>query len=387
MQFDVNTLFSLLLIQALMLAVMLPALMGWRAVSLAARCVQAAAVLQSLGWAGIVLAGQWPGRWVYAAALLFLSAGFSALWWALQAWVGQRPGRLLMQGLPVALPLLYIAGYDYPAFRTLWANGVLAVQLSLICMALAWPAKNLEPSSRRWRVLLLLALLAVAALTAWRAVLGMQASDPAVELHSGHPLNITAAILSHVALLACAMSVLVAWRAETETALKRLAQTDAQTGLSNRRAFSARSVDMISMARRHNEPLAVMKLDLDNFKAVNVQYGESAGDQAIALFGACLQQQMRLGDLAARIGGQEFAVVMARCEAQGPQALDQRMRQALAERAPKELGFALSFSAGWAKLRPGDRSIEDLMPRAVAALYAAKEAGKGQLKAEPGLEE
>eukprot|EP01034_Spumella_vulgaris_P010544 gene10544-13379_t len=59
------------------------------------------------------------------------AAGFSALWWALQAWVGQRPGRWLMQGLPVALPLLYIAGYDYPALRTLWANGVLAVQLGL----------------------------------------------------------------------------------------------------------------------------------------------------------------------------------------------------------------------------------------------------------------
>eukprot|EP01034_Spumella_vulgaris_P044249 gene44249-55007_t len=56
MQLDVNTLFSLLLIQALMLAIMLPALMGWRAVSMAARFVQAAAVLQSLGWAGIVLA-------------------------------------------------------------------------------------------------------------------------------------------------------------------------------------------------------------------------------------------------------------------------------------------------------------------------------------------
>lgn len=387
MQFDVNTLFSLLLIQALMLAVMLPALMGWRAVSLAARCVQAAAVLQSLGWAGIVLAGQWPGRWVYGASLLFLSAGFSALWWALQAWVGQRPGRWLMLGLPVALPVLYVIGYEHHGFRLLWANGVMALQLGLICLALAWPAKNLERSSRRWRVSLLLALLAVGALTAWRAVLGLQSPDMPLELNTEHPLNVTAAVLSHVALLACAMSVLVAWRAETETALKRLAQTDAQTGLCNRRAFGQRSVDMISMARRHNEPLAVIKLDLDNFKAVNAEHGEAAGEKAIALFGQCLQEQMRLGDLAARIGGQEFAVVMARCEAQGPQALDQRMRQALAERAPKELGFALGFSAGWAKLRPGDRSIEDLMPRAVAALYAAKEAGKGRLMAEPGLEE
>lgn len=387
MQFDVNTLFSLLLIQALMLAVMLPALMGWRAVSQAARCVQASAVLQSLGWAGIVLAAPWPGRWVYGASLLFLSAGFSALWWALQAWVGPRPGKWLMLVAPVALPVVYVIGYEHHGFRLLWSNGVVALQLGLICLTLAWPAKNLERSSRRWRSLLMLALLAVATLTAWRAVLGLQSPEMPLELNAEHPLNITAAVLSHVALLACAMSVLVAWRAETEAALKRLAQTDAQTGLCNRRAFGQRSVDMISMARRHNEPLAVMKLDLDNFKALNAERGEAAGEQAITLFGSCLQEQMRLGDLAARIGGQEFAVVMARCDAQGPQALDQRMREALAERAPKELGFALSFSAGWAKLRPGDRSIEDLMPRAAAALYAAKEAGKGRLMAEPGLEE
>jgi diguanylate cyclase (GGDEF)-like protein len=95
---------------------------------------------------------------------------------------------------------------------------------------------------------------------------------------------------------------------------------------------------------------------------------------------------MRLGDLAARIGADEFAVLMPRCEAQGPQALDKRMRDALAVRAPAELGRTLEFSAGWGRLRHGDRSVEDLLRRAETALYEAKRSGRACLMAEPGLE-
>lgn len=117
-----------------------------------------------------------------------------------------------------------------------------------------------------------------------------------------------------------------------------------------------------------------------------MEHGEAAGDQALALFASCLQQQMRLGDLVARVGGQEFAVLMARSDAQGPRAMDLRVRDALAARSPAELGFAINYSAGWAKLRHGDRNVEDLLRRADAALYEAKRSGKGCLVAEPGLE-
>ncbi|HEX2012692.1 MAG TPA: GGDEF domain-containing protein, partial [Roseateles sp.] len=123
------------------------------------------------------------------------------------------------------------------------------------------------------------------------------------------------------------------------------------------------------------------------FKAINDQRGHEVGDQALQLFSRCLRERMRLGDLVGRLGGEEFAVLMARTEAEGPQALDRRLREALAASAPQQLGFALDFSAGWARLRPGDRSIEDLMRRADAALYDAKRAGRGRLVAEPGAEQ
>jgi len=201
-----------------------------------------------------------------------------------------------------------------------------------------------------------------------------------------HWINTGFALMGNINLLAVMLAVLVAWRGETETQLKRLTQLDDLTGLCHRRAFGLRAVDMISMARRYDEPLALMLMDLDSFKQINAEHGEAAGDQALALFASCLQQQMRLGDLVARVGGQEFAVLMARSDAQGPRAMDLRVRDALAARSPAELGFAINYSAGWAKLRHGDRNVEDLLRRADAALYEAKRTGKGCLVAEPGLE-
>ena len=129
-----------------------------------------------------------------------------------------------------------------------------------------------------------------------------------------------------------------------------------------------------------------MVLDIDILKTINTEQGQDIGDRVLALFGSCMQTQMRLGDLAGRLGEQTFGVLMARCDAFGPPAMDKRMRDALALRAPSELGFALDFSAGWAKLRHGDRHLDDLMRRAETALYEAKQSGPARLMAEPGLE-
>jgi len=179
--------------------------------------------------------------------------------------------------------------------------------------------------------------------------------------------------------------LLLAWRGQIEAELAHLAQTDGLTGLIDRDAFTKRSVDLISMARRYREPLALVVLELDDFETLQAEQDLDFADRALALFASCVQAQMRLGDLAGRVGDNRFAVLMARCLPEGPQALDQRLRTALAERAPAELAMNLTFSAGWAKLRPGDRGLADLQRRAETALYEALRAGRSQLMAEPGL--
>ncbi|WP_077038170.1 GGDEF domain-containing protein [Pelomonas sp. KK5] len=386
---DNATLFALLLLQSLLAALVLLFLMGWRATP-AVRWGQASLLLQALGWLALAHPGEPPHLWM-GLGVFCLSASLSALWCALLQWLGPRRGALAMWVLPPLLTAVYVLQFEDRAFRIGWSQYGLALQLLMLCAALAWPRRvaanaPLLPAAdnRRWRTLMLLGLLPLVVVSIWRGSLGAQ--GPASPLEP-QPINTLLGLACQWALMLLLLALVLAWRGEIETHLARLAQTDGLTGLTDRRAFVARAADMISMARRHDEPLALMLLDIDHLKAINSEHQREAGDRVLALFGSCVQAQMRLGDLAARVGGEEFAVLMARADAQGPNAMDRRMREALAARAPAELGFAIDFSAGWARLRAGDRSIDDLLRRAETALYEAKKGGRGRLLAEPGVDQ
>ncbi|MDC8784702.1 GGDEF domain-containing protein [Roseateles koreensis] len=399
MSFDNPTLFKLLLLQALTAAVLMLVLTG-RHASAATRRAVGFLGLQAMGWLMLANAEGGAGRLLMSLSMLAFSASLSLLWWALRLWLGPQPGRVLLILAPLLMPLVYALQFEDSTFRVAWAHGWLSLQLALIILNLVAPARQSltldRPAksgpnaphaldNRRWRALLLCAVVPVGLLSLLRG--GMGLLDPQLRsLLMPATINSVLALSLQWALTTTLLGLILAWRGETEQELAHLAQTDGLTGLVDARAFAARTVDMISMARRHREPLALMILDIDHLAAINATHGMEAGNKALALFGSCLQTQMRLGDLAGRIGGEEFGVLMARCESQGPQALDKRMRETLARRAVSELGFELNFSAGWAKLRHGDRHIQDLMRRAETAVYEAKHAGRGQLYAEPGLE-
>lgn len=385
MRFDVPTLFSLMLIQSLALALLLPLLLGW-CDSIAARRAQLGAAAQAAGWALLLLLPPEGSRLAATVALGLLSASVTLLWMAADRWLPGRLGRFFQYGMPVLVMVGYGAGWDNYALRLAWSNGCIGLQMLAFGVSLMQPVKRGPVGHLRWRLLFTVSLGLLALLNLARAYLAGFDTGNLPRFDAPHPLNMAFAVAANVCVLAAAIAILVAWRGESEVELRRLSQVDAATGLANRRAFQQRSVDMISMARRYSEPLMLLVMDLDGCKAINATHGELKGDQAIALFARCLDEQKRLGDVIARIDGQRFAVMMARSDLVGPPALDRRVREALLALAPRELGFTLGYSAGWAKLRNGDRNIEDLLHRAEAALYAAKRQGKGRLCAEPGLE-
>ncbi len=400
MNFDNPTLFNLLLLQGMAAAAVM-ALMVGRHGSPAARWAQAGMAAQALGWLALAASGGPRGPVLLPLAMCSFSVALSALWWAVRLWLPATPraGRWLMIGAPLLMPVVYGLLLDATPLRIAWAQAWLALQLLMLAGAAVLPQKPTTPplgdvqvhNSRRWRALLGAATLplALACLArGFEAISGLGVSSSSVFAGSltSSDINTALALAAQLALSLLLPALLLAWRAEAESQLARLAQTDSLTGLADRSTFAERAVHLISMARRHNEPLALLVLDLDFLKTINAEHGQDAGDRALALFGSCLQAQMRLGDLVGRVGGEEFAVLMARCDALGPPAMDERMRAALAAQATATLGFALDFSAGWAKLRAGDRHIDDLMQRAEAALYMAKREGRGRLVAEPGLE-
>lgn len=377
-------LFALMPMQALAAALVLITLIGWHGANAGGRWAQVGMAALALGLAMVSPAhgDRWAAPVVlHSLGLAAIGLGLSALWWALGLWLTPRPGRWAMTAAPLVLGAGHaLLASDLAVAQTL-ADVVLGAQLAWLGVALTLPqrANVLQGlNSRRWRLLGLAAVLPLLAAMLGRAVatlLGDTASWP----------DLVLALAGQLALLLSLPMLLLAWRGQTEAELARLAQTDGLTGLTDREAFTRRSVDLISMARRYDEPLALVVLNLDDFAVLQAEHDLDFADRALALFGSCVQAQMRLGDLAGRLGGDQFGVLMARCLPEGPQALDARLRKALAERAPVELGMPLSFSAGWAKLRPGDRGLADLQRRAETALYEARRAGKGLLMAEPGV--
>ena len=124
----------------------------------------------------------------------------------------------------------------------------------------------------------------------------------------------------------------------------RLAVVDPLTGLYNRRVAEERLASEASRSRRYGHPLTVVSLDLDKFKQINDTYGHLAGDQVLKEFAARLNSSIRLSDLASRMGGDEFLVVLPECSTNQVDILLARLRPMEVDWAVRKI--PVSFSAG-----------------------------------------
>ena len=158
---------------------------------------------------------------------------------------------------------------------------------------------------------------------------------------------------------------------------RQLADLDALTGLHNRRYFHETLAREVARAHRYNRDLALVVFDLDDFKAINDQIGHLAGDSVLADAAARVRDVVRTADIACRIGGDEFAVVLPESTLGDAEQLYRRIQHAVAAQPIGEVGHMV-FSAGVAELRPEDDAVA-FFQRADDALYRAKEAGKGQI--------
>jgi len=162
------------------------------------------------------------------------------------------------------------------------------------------------------------------------------------------------------------------------------ARTDALTGLLNRGGTMARLGEEIAQADRTGRPLAVLLVDLDDFKAINARHGHLAGDEALRLVAQTLLEETRPYDHLGRYGGDEFVLVLPALEAVAAEAVAGRVQSGL-RRLRGQVG-GLTCSIGVAQWRPGDDAAS-LLDRADAPLRTGKETGKDQTRiAGPGPE-
>ncbi len=167
-------------------------------------------------------------------------------------------------------------------------------------------------------------------------------------------------------------------RKRLEHGLRELAQTDPLTGLLNRRCFIERASVALMEARTLRAPLAVLLFDIDHFKQVNDNFGHAAGDAMLCHLARLTRQQLRGDDLFARIGGDEFAVLLT--GAGDARAVAARLPQRVSETPMgfdgRELTCAISLGA--AVVVADDHDIDSALRQADAALYEAKRQGRGR---------
>jgi diguanylate cyclase (GGDEF)-like protein len=164
----------------------------------------------------------------------------------------------------------------------------------------------------------------------------------------------------------------------------RLATIDPLTGLPNRRGFFERAEIEINRARRYDRKMSLVMLDADHFKRINDAYGHASGDEALRLLAETLAGTLRASDLAGRLGGEEFAVLLPETDCAGARQLAQRVRMNIAA-APLMIGgvqVALTVSMGVAAV-PMDglpeAAIEQALREADEAMYRAKAEGRNRV--------
>jgi len=159
------------------------------------------------------------------------------------------------------------------------------------------------------------------------------------------------------------------------------ASEDGLTGLPNHRSFQTRLEEEVARARRGGRPLALMMVDLDDFRAVNNTYGHQAGDTTLVAIAAALRASVRGPDVAARYGGDEFVVILPETDMDEALEVAERVRAAVAALDLSEIGVAIHMgtSVGVAGLPLHALAREDLVHAADQAAYAAKHGGKGRV--------
>jgi diguanylate cyclase (GGDEF)-like protein len=158
---------------------------------------------------------------------------------------------------------------------------------------------------------------------------------------------------------------------------ERLALVDSLTGLANRRVAEGRLASEAARSARYGHPLTVISFDLDKFKQINDTYGHLAGDQVLKAFARRLESTTRKSDLAARMGGDEFLVLLPECTTSHVQMLLDRMRPLETEYGGTKI--PICFSAGWVGYEKGE-TTEQFLERADRILYAEKRLGKTREK-------
>jgi diguanylate cyclase (GGDEF)-like protein len=160
---------------------------------------------------------------------------------------------------------------------------------------------------------------------------------------------------------------------------RELSRIDPLTEIANRRAFFESAAALWGFTQREKMPFSIAYLDVDEFKQLNDRYGHAAGDRLLAVTAASIRQALRGMDVVARMGGDEFALLLPAAEKETAAQIVDRVRRLLDE-AVRQHGWAVTFSVGLVTFFPPLRPLSEMIQAADTALYRAKTSGKNRIE-------
>lgn len=316
---------------------------------------------------------------VYALATAALLVGYRRLF--------NRPRHARALGAAVLLLTLLVAflHYVFDSFLgrsivvSLFQVGIAAgIALTLLQARAQWP----ESSYAKYFVLFVCSLVAIGHIgrVLW------QLFSPATPTSLLQPTTSSVLFLgaASVALPAMAFGALLLAHRRVVSMVEEAANRDFLTGAWSRRAFFKMSTLELVRASRTGRPLALMLIDFDNFKPINDKFGHAAGDRALVSFTRRAGNALRAIDCLARMGGDEFAVLMPETDLAGGVAAAHRLKTRIETDKPGDALAGVTLSIGVSVFHEGD-SLQALMKRADVALYEAKANGRAQVVCLPGL--
>ena len=337
-----------------------------------------------IGAAGAALLGQAtaiPTTWAVCAANTLLCTAYGFMWCGARSFEGRRVSVI---GLVLG-PALWIGAFQFESFAQSLQERIslvaaISASYALLAARELWYARDRDLISR-WPTLLL--VIGHASFLLARIPF---AQDLASSVNSGHPHGAVATVMAFEALFVafCLPFLRVAMTKErAELEQRRAAQTDPLTGVPNRRAFFDRGNSLLERFIAERRPAALLLFDLDRFKDINDTAGHQAGDRVLQAFCDLVGTSVRPGDLFGRLGGEEFAYLMANMSVTQALQAAERLRVEFAALQFSGLAIRPTVSVGVAMASEADRNLSALLALADRALYRAKADGRNRVAPAP----
>lgn len=364
----------------------------------------------SMGGVALLFAGAGNGSKAirqYGAGLLVAGAGWALtavrgvlpdlLTFPLATWLGMASMVLVLQALCTAfgqkipvralygLTLAGVAFYFYwfsiePNYhaRTLVFTGVTVLMFTQY-LVMCWREHTLRPS-RALTVLIAVSLVAAAA-NVLRLVYYTFGQPQDTHFLEPSPANALIHATGLIFTVGGTLAFILAEVGKLQRDVQAMAERDELTQLLNRRGFAARAAAIVEASTQRGEQLALVMFDLDHFKALNDNHGHDTGDRLLVETARIIATHVRRDDLVARMGGEEFVVLMPNITTDEALAIAHRVRLALVRVTVDDahgVPVFCSTSAGIALAEAGTATWESLYGRADRALYQAKAAGRNR---------